>query len=128
MGKNAKLYKRISRKEKEKLKIAKNSMGSDNSALELKMKKLEESRKKKQERMNKKNNNKKSTIENENQENNDDIMNDGPVSSFRQMQKQRKMTSVEKHEQKYPGLQGRVDYVDLMYKKKTYKPAPGIIN
>ncbi|ORX50016.1 hypothetical protein BCR36DRAFT_352885 [Piromyces finnis] len=123
MGKNAKLYKRATRKEKEKMKIAKNSLG-DNKVLEMKMKKLEENRKKKQERM-KKNN--KATKEEE-KDNNDDIMTDGPVSSFRQMQQQRKMTSVEKHEQKYPGLKGRVDYVDLMYKKKTYKPAPGIIN
>ncbi|OUM67477.1 hypothetical protein PIROE2DRAFT_67016 [Piromyces sp. E2] len=125
MGKNAKLYKRATRKEKEKMKIAKNSFG-DNKVLEMKMKKLEENRKKKQERM-KKNNKGNKNEENETK-NNDDIMNDGPVSSFRQMQQQRKMTSVEKHEQKYPGLQGRVDYVDLMYKKKTYKPAPGIIN
>ncbi|KAG4103625.1 hypothetical protein H8356DRAFT_1643304 [Neocallimastix lanati (nom. inval.)] len=125
MGKNAKLYKRATRKEKEKMKIAKNSLG-DNTALELKMKKLEENRKKKQERMRKNKSSNATTSEDNN--NDDDIMNEGQVSSFRQMQKQRKMTSVEKHEQKYPGLQGRVDYVDLMYKKKTYKPSPGIIN
>jgi len=102
MGKNAKLYKRATRKEKEKMKIAKNSLG-DNTALELKMKKLEENRKKKQERMRKNKSSMATTSEDNN--NDDDIMNEGQVSSFRQMQKQRKMTSVEKHEQKYPGLQ-----------------------
>jgi len=114
MGKNAKLYKRATRKEKEKMKVAKNSLG-DNTALEMKMKKLEENRRKKQERMKKNNKNSGSNNKNE-EEMNDDIMNDGPVSSFRQMQKQRKMTSVEKHEQKYPGLQVILKIFFLLFK------------
>lgn len=123
MGRNAKFYKRATRKEKEKLKISKNSIKVDNSLVEQKLKKIEERQKKRRERLNKK------QIDAEKKDNQmnitdsmDDIEND-TNTTYRQMQQQRKMTSVEKHEQKYPGLKGRTDYVDLLLKKKTYTPA-----